>query len=99
MPRMSGLKTLASLLTVVTVSYAVRNKRSHGTFMKLPYDFRVPSPQKFRQRWWNPEEERIVTPSAFGIGWGLNLYQVAKKLGIRKEGEAAAESSGDGDES
>ena len=100
MPRVSGLKTLASLLTMATVAYAVRNRQAHGSLMKMPYDFRVPTPQKLRGQWWNPEDQRIVTPSAFGVGWGLNLYQVAKKLGLRKEeqAETASDSSTNSDE-
>ena len=64
------------LFATATVMYAVRNKKSHGTFLKVPFDFRVPTPQKVRKHIWNPEDPRLFTPHIFGIGWVPNVYQV-----------------------
>ena len=43
MPRAPGWKVLASLITLTTINYAVRSRRSHGTFLNVPYDFRPPT--------------------------------------------------------
>ena len=77
-------KTAAVLFAVATVAYAVKTKKPHGTFLKVPYDFRIPTVKKFRERMWNPDDPRLVTPSAFGIGWTPNAYQLFKRLQDRR---------------
>lgn len=45
----------------------------HGTVGGVvPYDFRIPTPQRVRDRLWDPEGD-IVQPQVFGVGWTLNL--------------------------
>jgi uncharacterized membrane protein len=35
------------------------------------------------ERWWNPNDERVLTPHVFGVGWSLNLYQLKRRgLGL-----------------
>ena len=82
----SRLRKLTSLFAVVTIVYALKTRQSHGRFLRVPFEFRVPTPQRIRQRLWNPEDESIVTPQAFGVGWTLNLYQVARRLGLIGKG-------------
>ena len=86
MRQASRLRKLTSLFAVVTVVYALKTRRSHGRFLRVPFEFRVPTPQRIRQRLWNPDEESVVTPQAFGVGWTLNLYQVARRLGLIGKG-------------
>ncbi|MDX1960285.1 MAG: DUF5808 domain-containing protein [Leptospiraceae bacterium] len=32
---------------------------------------------------WNPDTEEIFPPKNFiGVGWGVNLHAIAKKLGV-----------------
>lgn len=48
--------------------------RSHGQILGLvPYDFRAPSLARLRERLWNPQAERFVVPTFFGVGWTVNL--------------------------
>src|SRR5215216_5969854 len=48
----------------------------HGQVLGiLPYDFRPPNWARIRAELWNPADPRIVTPHAFGVGWGVNLYR------------------------
>jgi Family of unknown function (DUF5808) len=47
-----------------------------GSILVFPYDFRMPTLDRFFQRWWNPDDQRIFTPNFFGVGWSINLYQV-----------------------
>ena len=46
----------------------------------IPYDFRPPTWARMKAELWNPADPRIVTPHAFGVGWGVNLYQVNEQL-------------------
>jgi hypothetical protein len=48
----------------------------HGEVHGIPYDFRFPSRAKLKSHYWNPEDERIFIPRAFGFGWDINLYQL-----------------------
>ena len=89
------LKAGVVLFGVATVTYAVRSQKSHGTFAKVPFDFRVPSLKKLRDRLWNPDDPSFITPSAFGIGWGPNAYQLLKR--VRRTADRA-DSAGDSQE-
>jgi hypothetical protein len=52
----------------------------HGRVLDVvPYDFRPPTWQKFREAYWNPESDRLFTDRVFGVGWAVNLYR-AKTL-------------------
>jgi hypothetical protein len=62
----------------------VRLPRS-GRFLGLPYDWRRPTKERVRQEVWNTDERRLLTPKAFGWGYGLNLAEVARRLGLRRE--------------
>jgi hypothetical protein len=42
----------------------------------VPYDFRVPTIQRARNRWWNPDEPRLFVPQVFGVGWTINLARL-----------------------
>jgi hypothetical protein len=43
----------------------------------VPYDLRVPTMERARSRWWNPEDERLFVPQVFGVGWTLNFARLA----------------------
>jgi Family of unknown function (DUF5808) len=51
----------------------------HGRVMGIPYDFRMPTWSKLQSHYWNPEDERIFIPRAFGIGWDINLYRLRER--------------------
>ncbi len=55
-----------------------------GTFLGIPYDWRLPTRTVIKERWWNPADPRILTPHVFGWGWSFNVYQLLRRLrGIR----------------
>ena len=74
--------------------YAFRTKQPSGRFLEVPYEFRAPTASRVRERLWNPDDRRILTPPVFGIGWSVNLYHAATMaralLGLR--GKVAARS-------
>jgi hypothetical protein len=61
----------------------VGRKRT-GTFLGVPYDWRRPTLARYRSRWWNPRDRRIVMPRAFGWGYDFNLAEVARRLHLRR---------------
>ena len=45
----------------------------HGTVAGfVPYDFRIPTPQRLRDGLWDPDGD-VIRPQVFGVGWTLNL--------------------------
>jgi len=57
-----------------------RRKRTwHGRVGGVvPYDFRRPTRRRVKARWWNPDDPRVLTPRAFGVGWDLNVGRLVK---------------------
>ncbi len=83
------LRLLAMLFSGAAVIYALNTEQSHGTFLGVPFDFRLPTVRRIKKRWWNTEDSRILTPHVFGVGWSLNLYEVSKRLGLFQDDEGA----------
>ena len=44
----------------------------------VPYDFRIPTLSRVRDRWWNPGDDRLFTPHVFGVGWSVNLARLTR---------------------
>ena len=63
----------------------------HGKVGLIPYDFRLPTMERLKQSYWNPNDSRIVTPEVFGIGWGINFYALLDKLRVIEESYASEE--------
>jgi hypothetical protein len=51
-----------------------------GRFLGMPYDFRMPTVTRFKARFWNPDDDRLLTPMAFGWGYAINLHEVGSRV-------------------
>jgi hypothetical protein len=49
---------------------------STGARRFVPYDFRAPTVARFKERLWAPENEHLITPQPFGVGWTVNVGRV-----------------------
>jgi hypothetical protein len=56
-----------------------------GTFLGVPYDWRRPTVARIKDRWWNPDEPRLIVSRAFGWGYAINL---ARLLGVKPEAKS-----------
>lgn len=82
------IKKLIQLIFAFLFAYALleqwsrkpKDRTWQGYAFGVPYDFRPPTPERFIQRWWNPKDDRILTPHFFGVGWSINLYQLSKRM-------------------
>jgi len=52
----------------------------HGKVGFIPYDFRLPTIERLKEAYWNPDNSRIFTPEALGIGWAINFFALMEKL-------------------
>ena len=57
----------------------MENNRT-GRFLGIPYDWSPLSRAHLKERWWNPNDRRLWTPKAFGWGYDLNCYELARRL-------------------
>ena len=82
---MDGLRKLikwtAIALAVVAIVEQLRRPSEERTWEGtvigfVPYDFRPPTIERARSRWWNPDEPRLFVPQVFGVGWTINLARL-----------------------
>jgi hypothetical protein len=46
----------------------------------VPYDFRLPTLDRLREAYWNPESEQLFSEQVFGVGWAVNIPVAARKI-------------------
>ena len=63
----------------------------HGKIGFIPYDFRLPTIERLKESYWNPDSNRIFTPEVFGMGWGINFYALLEKMRLLGESYASEE--------
>ena len=59
----------------------------------VPYDFRVPTVERLRAAYWNPESDVVFTDRVFGVGWAVNIPVAARKVAALVEQYADASQS------
>jgi hypothetical protein len=78
------LRAAALFITVAAVTQELNKPEGertwHGRVAGVPYDFRRPSVQKFREAYWNPSDPRVFTDKVIGVGWGVNFAQLIPRL-------------------
>ncbi len=84
--RAASLLRLEALgLTAAAIAQELRKpapeRQWHGRVAGfVPYDFRIPTPERIRSSWWNPEAEQLLMPQVFGVGWTLNVGRIVRLL-------------------
>src|SRR5499433_3698252 len=51
-----------------------------GKVAGVPYNFRVAEWRDIATEYWNPESDKILTPHAIGLGWGVNFAALARRV-------------------
>jgi hypothetical protein len=46
----------------------------------VPYDFRLPTFERLREAYWNPESDQIFSERVFGVGWAVNIPVAARRV-------------------
>jgi hypothetical protein len=82
------VKLVAIGLAVLAVAEQLRRPASDRTWEGevvgfVPYDFRMPTIERARARWWNPQDERLFVPQVFGIGWTVNVASLVRMVSER----------------
>lgn len=78
------LRVLAAALTIAAIIKELRLPKEQRTWHGMlagfvPYDFRMPTVERIKDTFWNPEG-RVIVGRAFGVGWTLNAGAVVAKV-------------------
>jgi hypothetical protein len=63
----------------------VAGRDKTGRFLGIPYDWRKPTLGRLKRGVWDPEQRRRLIPKVYGWGYGINLYEVARRLHLAKD--------------
>jgi|GEM_PF-246711 len=87
-PNLFQLVMVALVVAAVTkeLQKDKEDRTWHGTVAGfVPYEFRVPTIERFRERVWDPEGEHVLSPHVFGVGWTINFGRVVELVKRRVE--------------
>lgn len=56
----------------------------------IPYELRPPTPHRVKDAVWNPNDDRVLTDTAFGVGWAVNVAELKHRMSKHADGVAAA---------
>ena len=90
------LQATAITVTLVAVCQELgqpgEERKWHGQVAGfIPYDFRLPTVERFKESYWNPYESRVFAPEVFGIGWAINFHALLEKIRLIGEGDGSEE--------
>lgn len=96
---MSKLRKLLKLAALALLLGAIREEMNKPEGERtgqgevggmVPYDFRPPTFARLKERLWNPEDERLIMPHPWGVGWTLNMGRAVRVLkGLQRNAGAA----------
>lgn len=81
------LKLTAAGLLAAAVIEEIRKPADRRTWHGevagfIPYDFRPPTLDRIKRTFWAPDDPRILTPRALGVGWGVNVARLLQLSGM-----------------
>jgi hypothetical protein len=82
---MNGLRTLLWVAFIAAIYQELKKppeeRTWHGRVMgAIPYDFRVPTIDRFREAYWDPDTDRVFSEKVIGVGWAVNIPVAARKI-------------------
>ncbi len=75
---LAAVCALAVAAVVKELRQPEQDRTGQGRILGLPYDFRPPTVGRVRKEFWDPDNDALLTPHSFGIGYGVNLARVAR---------------------
>ena len=67
------------------------DRKWYGKVGFVPYEFRIPTIERIKERLWNRFDNRIVTPEVFGVGWAINFHALLENLRLIGEEDISEE--------
>lgn len=94
MKRLYNLLRWAGLALIIWALYLELSKPPeqrtwHGRLAGfVPYDFRIPTWERLRAAYWNPEADYLFTDRVLGVGWAINIPVLVRRLQERMRAAA-----------
>jgi hypothetical protein len=81
----STIRTLAWIAFIAAIYQELRKlpeeRTWHGKVLgSIPYDFRVPTLERLREAYWDPDTDRVFSDRVLGVGWAVNIPVAARKI-------------------
>lgn len=82
----TALKVMGIGLVVAAAVQELRKEPTERTWrgrltFSIPYDFTIPSVERIKETYWNPQDDRIITDRVLGVGWGVNVHALLRRMG------------------
>ena len=86
---MRDLLKLIRLAVWVTVAAAIYQELRKPTTLRtwhgkvagvVPYDFRVPTLDRVKKAYWDPDSDIVFSERVWGVGWAVNIPVFTRKL-------------------
>ena len=79
------IRTLAWVALIAAIYQELKKPPAERTWHGrvagfIPYDFRVPSPERLKAAYWDPASDTIFTDRVLGVGWAVNIPVLIRKL-------------------
>jgi hypothetical protein len=79
------IRTLAWVALIAAIYQELKKPEAERTWHGkvagfIPYDFRVPSVEKLKAAYWDPENDRVFSDHVFGVGWAVNIPVLLRRL-------------------
>lgn len=79
------IRTLAWIAFIAAIYQELKKPEAERTWHGkvagfIPYDFRIPTPEKLKAAYWDPASDRVFSEHVFGVGWAVNIPVLVRKL-------------------
>jgi hypothetical protein len=79
------IRTLAWVALIAAIYQELKKPEAERTWHGkvagfIPYDFRIPTPEKLKAAYWDPASDRVFSEHVFGVGWAVNIPVLVRKL-------------------
>lgn len=51
-----------------------------GRFLGMAYNFRMPTVTQLKPQFWDPDDDRLLTPMVFNWGYVTNLHKIGSRV-------------------
>lgn len=82
---MKAFQTVAWVALVAAIYQELKKPPEQRTWHgkvagAIPYDFRVPTIDRVRSAYWDPDSDRVFSDKVVGVGWAVNVPTAARKM-------------------
>lgn len=79
------VRTLAWVALIAAVYQELKKPPAERTWHGkvagfIPYDFRIPSPERVKAAYWDPASDTVFTDRVVGVGWAVNIPVLIRKM-------------------